>query len=59
MIIDAEVWVDDDAVVVLCAGKGDKAAVDFFCYDGRRAREGGAEAAAAPGDPFKDVAWYC
>jgi hypothetical protein len=56
-LIDAEVRGDDDAVVALSAFERDEAPVDFFCDDVRGPCERVAEAAAAPGDPFEDVAF--
>jgi hypothetical protein len=47
----------NDTIVVLRSGDAHEAAVDFAGYDRGRACEGVAEAAAAPGYPFKDVAF--
>jgi hypothetical protein len=46
----------NDAIVVLCTGDGHESAVNFAGYDGGWTCEGVAEAAAAPGYPFKNVA---
>ena len=56
-LVDGEVArVDDDAVVAGCAGDGDEFLVDFAGDDCCRTSQGVAEAAAAPGYPFEDVA---
>ena len=57
VFVDGEVgWTDDDTVVERGAGDGDEFAVDFLGDERGGAGQGIAEAAAAPCDPFEDVA---
>ena len=56
VFVNAEVRIDHDAVIALCAVEGDEPAVHFLCDDGSGPREGVAETTAAPSDPFEDVA---
>lgn len=56
VFVNAEVSIDHDAVIALCAVEGDEPAVHFLCDDGGGPREGVAETTAAPSDPFEDVA---
>jgi hypothetical protein len=56
VFVNTEVRIDYDAIIALCAIEGDEPAVHFLCDNGSGPREGVAEAAAAPGYPFEDVA---
>ena len=55
VFVDAEIWIDHNAIIALCSIEGDEPAVHFLCDDGSGPRERVAETTAAPGDPFEDV----
>lgn len=43
IFVDAEIWIDHNAIIALCAFEGNEPAVHFLCDDGSGPREGVSE----------------